>query len=147
MGIVLAAVDLSPVTNDVLGCAARLASSSQLELVVLFVADPSPDFVGYEAGPDSVRHNVAEHLRAEHRLLEDEVGELVKAGVKARPLMVQGVAVERILDHAQRLGAELIVLGSHGHGRLYDLLVGSVADGVLRASTVPVVMVPARPQD
>ncbi len=132
-------------TGDVLSCASRLASSLDLELVVLLVADPSPDFVGYEAGPDSVRHNVAEHLREEHRQLEEIVAALDK-GVRARPLMVQGVAMERIADHAARLGAEYIVLGSHGHGKLYDLLVGSVADGVLRSAKVPVVMVPARPQ-
>ena len=38
----------------------------------------------------------------------------------------------------------LIVLGSHGQSALYDLLVGSVSEGVVRASKVPVLLVPAR---
>ncbi len=143
VGRVLAAVDLSSVTDDVLDYAARLAFAMNIELVALFVAEPPPDFVGYEAGPQSVRNSVAEHLREEHRVLEKKIAALARTGLQARPLMVQGAAVESILKHAESLEAEWLVLGSHGHGKLYELLVGSVADGVLRGAKVPVVMVPA----
>jgi nucleotide-binding universal stress UspA family protein len=54
-----------------------------------------------------------------------------------------GPLVGCILDRALKHGAGLIVLGSHGHGALYDLLVGSVAEGVLKHSKVPVLVVPA----
>jgi nucleotide-binding universal stress UspA family protein len=53
--------------------------------------------------------------------------------------------VSCILERTQKHGAGLIVLGSHGHGAFYNLLVGSVAEGVLRESIVPVVVVPAKP--
>jgi nucleotide-binding universal stress UspA family protein len=42
------------------------------------------------------------------------------------------------------LEVELIVLGSHGHGLLFDALVGSISAGVLRKSTLPVLIVPIR---
>jgi nucleotide-binding universal stress UspA family protein len=142
MSCVLACIDLSDVTDAVLSCAVRLANAIGQELVVLHVAAPDPDFVGYEAGPQSVRDQVAKRLREDHRKLEQRV-KLATGSVAARALMVQGSAAERIEEHAGRLGAELIVLGSHGHGRLRRLLVGSVTNAVLKRSTIPVVIVPS----
>ncbi|MEO8353471.1 MAG: universal stress protein, partial [Chthoniobacteraceae bacterium] len=41
-------------------------------------------------------------------------------------------------------GADMIVMGSHGHGSFYELLVGSVTSGVLRDARCPVLVVPAK---
>lgn len=49
---------------------------------------------------------------------------------------------EEILDQANELNADLIVMGTHGHGAMYNLLVGSVTKGVLKHSTWPVLLVP-----
>ena len=51
--------------------------------------------------------------------------------------------VEEILKTAQEISADLIVMGSHGHGPVYNLLVGSVTEGVLKAGLRPVLLVPA----
>ena len=45
---------------------------------------------------------------------------------------------------ADELAADVIVVGSHGRGKLFDLVVGSVSAGVIRKSQVPVLVVPAR---
>jgi nucleotide-binding universal stress UspA family protein len=50
---------------------------------------------------------------------------------------------EEILNQADELNADLIVMGTHGHGAMYNLLVGSVTKGVLKRSTRPVLLVPA----
>jgi nucleotide-binding universal stress UspA family protein len=144
MARILACIDFSDVTDRVLDAAARLSRALGAELVVLHVAAPDPAFVGYDPGPQSVRDNVAEELREQHRELGTRVSALVAGGVNARALMVQGATAERISEHAERLGAEFVVLGSHGHGKLHHLLVGSVADAVLRRARVPVLTVPAR---
>jgi len=54
-----------------------------------------------------------------------------------------GTVVEQILKAARELGADLIVMGSHGHGSVYNLLVGSVTEGVIKAAERPVLLVPA----
>ena len=55
----------------------------------------------------------------------------------------EGSVVEEILKTAQEISADLIVMGSHGHGPVYHLLVGSVTEGVLKAGLRPVLLVPA----
>ena len=59
----------------------------------------------------------------------------------ARSLHVEGAAAEAVADAAKAQGADLIVMGSHGHGALGNMILGSVATGVLARSTVPVLLV------
>ncbi len=55
----------------------------------------------------------------------------------------EGTVVEEILKTAREIAADFIVMGSHGHGSVYNLLVGSVTEGVLKAGGRPVLLVPA----
>ena len=46
------------------------------------------------------------------------------------------------LDYIKENGADLMVLGSHGHGMVASLLIGSVAEGMVRKAVVPTLVVP-----
>jgi nucleotide-binding universal stress UspA family protein len=140
---VLVALDFSEVTEEVVERAAVLAESLGARLWMIHAAAPEPDFVGYDAGPEGVRDRVAEHLREEHRDLQARAETLRERGIDARALLVQGPTVEVILREAEKLGAELIVLGSHGHGAVFRALLGSTSEGVLHKAQVPVLIVPA----
>ena len=69
------------------------------------------------------------------------------SGINATALLVQGPTVGTILDQAKRLNADLIILGSHGHGAVYRAVLGSTSEGVLHGSKVPVLIVPTRPKN
>jgi nucleotide-binding universal stress UspA family protein len=69
--------------------------------------------------------------------------ELSRAGLKVILHEPSGSVVEQILEQADRAHAGMIVMGSHGHGAMYNLLVGSVTAGVLKGSKCPVLLVPA----
>jgi nucleotide-binding universal stress UspA family protein len=142
---ILAAVDFSAVTKDVLDALGRIGASMPAKVFLVHVAPPEPDFVGYSAGPDVVRSQVAIEHRARHQQLQRLAEDLRANEVETTALLLQGATVETLIAEAGKLEAGLIVLGSHGHGAVYDLLVGSVAEGVVRRSTVPVLLVPARP--
>lgn len=139
----LVALDFSAVADDQLQIVGRLASPKR-EIYLLHVAEPDPSFVGYEAGPDEVRHDVAVEFKREHEQLHDMADRLREQGHEVSALMVQGPTVQTILEQAEKLEAEVIVVGSHGRGKLFDLVVGSVSAGVIRKSAVPVLVVPTR---
>jgi nucleotide-binding universal stress UspA family protein len=84
-----------------------------------------------------------EAVRREHsRKLLQRQEELTHAGLKVTTHEPTGSVVEEILKTADAIAADLIVMGSHGHGSVYNLLVGSVTEGVLKISKRPVLLVP-----
>lgn len=139
----LVAVDFSSVAEDQLEIVSRLARPNR-EIYLLHVAEPDPSFIGYEAGPDEVRHEVAVEFKREHEELHAFADRLRERGHEVNALLVQGPTVQTILEQAGKLDAEVIVVGSHGRGKLFDLVVGSVSAGVIRKSDVPVLVVPTR---
>jgi nucleotide-binding universal stress UspA family protein len=139
----MACIDLSATSDDVLACARRLTQPAG-RLVLLHVAAPDPEFVGYDVGPASVREEVAGELRTEHRRVQALAAALDDSGLTVTPLTVQGVVVDRILEHAARLAVDLIVVASKGRSAVAELFAGSTVHGLLRAATVPVVVVPVR---
>lgn len=139
---ILVAVDFSSVTSRVMEIARDLAARTTSHVYVLHVAEPEPDFVGYDTGPDVVRDQVAEEFHREHRQVQALADNLRTGNVGATALLIQGSIVETIVREAERLDADIIVVGSHGHGAVFDLLVGSISEGLVRKSTRPVLVVP-----
>jgi nucleotide-binding universal stress UspA family protein len=62
------------------------------------------------------------------------------ADVEIRPLTVEDKPVNALLDAAERNDAQMIVVGSRGHGGFVSLLIGSTSDQVARHATCPVVI-------
>ncbi len=143
MKTILAALDFSAVTDDVIARAAEIAEAFGAALWLLHVAAPDPDFIGYEPGPQSVRQSVAAELHDVHRRLQDHSAELRARGIDCTALLVQGSTPETIVREGDRLDADLIVLGSHGHGLLRRALLGSVSEHVLHNARRPLLIVPA----
>ena len=142
---VLAALDLARTTPDVLREARIWARRLSAELILIHVADPDPDFIGYGAGPESVRLAVAHKFTRAHQRLEALAVELRKEGFAATTaLLIQGATAETILREADRLGADVILMGTRARGPLRSLLLGSVSKAVVADSTRPVLLVPPR---
>ena len=143
----LVAVDFSDPTDLILRVATRLAKSLGASVWVVHAAEPEPDFVGYDAGPEVVRGQVAKELREEHRQLQEYTDQLREAGVEAKAMLVQGPTVETILEMADKQESDLIVVGSHGRGMIGEVFMGSVSQGLIRAGQCPVTVVPVSLQD
>jgi len=140
---ILAAVDFSDVTDAVVDAAETFALTFAAPVTFMHVEAPDPAFVGYDAGPQHVRDNVAKEVIADHKRLSEVRERLQADGVDCHSVVVQGPIIEKILEEAGRLNADMIVIGSHGHGMLYDLVLGSVSEGVTRKASCPVLVVPA----
>jgi nucleotide-binding universal stress UspA family protein len=137
----LVAVDFSDLTPIVVEQAARLGAGASTGLTLLHVGPPEADFLGQQIYRKVVADEVPEHLResyAELRALEQRLrGE----GLEVDSILVQGKAIESILEEARRIDAEMIVIGSHKAG--IARLLGSTSEGVLRGTHCPVLVVPA----
>lgn len=134
----LVAVDLSPASEPLMRHAARLAARIGAEVAVVHVFAPED---AASARPEAGLHvdQFIEQLRGEVKYL------LVQSRLAwstPRVEIVAGHPVEAILSIAARDAVDLIVLGTHGRTGLGRLLLGSVAEGVLRRTLCPVVVVP-----
>ena len=139
---ILVAVDLSAGTNAVLAAARDIAQSRSSEIVIFHVAAPDSTFVSYQAGPQHERDWRAEETSKEHTQLQELARDLAGENRNVRPMIVKGPTAEKIVDEATQVGADLIVLGSHGHGALFHLVAGSVTMAVLHSTKIPVLVVP-----
>ncbi|MEE4300614.1 MAG: universal stress protein [Pseudomonadales bacterium] len=144
---ILAAIDFSSVTPCMLDALVRLPLAKDAHVYLVHAAEPDPDFVGWDAGPDTVRDQVAAMFHREHRELEGHAESLRDKGLTVTALLIQGATVDVILKEADKLDADMIVVGTHGHGAAYDLIVGSISSGIIRKSKVPVLVVPCPKRD
>jgi len=134
MSKILVAYDGSESAKRALTEAARIADGAPVSVVS--VARPLPRFG--RAAEMVVPEEVAER---EHEL--EEAGSiLAEAGIKATIVERKGDPAERIVDEAEREGADLIIMGTRGLGSGKRLLVGSVGDAVLRRAPCKVLVVP-----
>ncbi|MEX2044290.1 MAG: universal stress protein [Opitutus sp.] len=144
MKTILVAVDSSSVGDAVVAEAQALARSADGRIVLLTVVQPpvitseyAPMIENFEAITEAGKK------AAEKRLLELKSG-LDAGGIATETVQLTGSPVAHILQQADTRGADYIVMGSHGHTALYDLLVGSTTHGVLLRSKCPVLIVPPK---
>lgn len=141
---ILVALDLSDKTDKVMQVAEKTAKMMESSIYLIHVAEPDPDFVGYAAGPETVREQVAKEFHHQHASLQDYAQGLRDKNIECTALLVQGMMVESILKEADKIDAEMIIAGSHGHGAVYDILVGSVSAGIIKHTKIPVLVVPTK---
>ncbi len=145
MTSVIVGVDLSDTTTKTLAAVGRLAATADVRVRLVHVAAAQPELAGYDS--EEFEANTPDKragaLREEHGRLAELTAELVAAGIAAdEPVLVMGHTADELIRMADEFGAGLIVVGSHGHGGLRHLLVGSVTEALLRRATIPVVVVP-----
>ena len=139
---ILVSLDISESTDKVVTAATELAQVMSAKLYLLHVAEPEPDFIGYGVGPQTVRDSVSEEFHKEHAHIQELAGSLRQKGLDVKGLLIQGSTVDTILKQADKLEAQMIIMGSHGRGAIYKVLVGSVSEGVLHGAKCPVLVVP-----
>ena len=144
---ILTAIDFFDSTDRIITVTRNLALATNATVRLVHVAEPEPDFVGYGGGPNEVRDQIAVEFQREHNELQTLSAQLRDVGIDASALVVQGPIAETILSQAKSHATDLIIVGSHGHGAVYDILVGSISEGVIRKSNIPVTIVPVSDTD
>ena len=121
----------------------ELAKANRAELAVLHVLGPPVTIMG---GDGYVSPKVYEDLdKSARAYASKELASLVakakKVGVRAKPVLRDGIAHEQIARAARSPRADMIVIGTHGRTGLAKLFLGSVAGRVVATAKCPVMTV------
>jgi len=147
----LVAIDFSETTEDLVTHTRTLAGALGAKVFLLHVIAPATPVLDMENDletllPEEVQPESPEGILPESRAHEQlhEIAETLESqGIEVSAHLAHNDEVKAIIDAADRFRAGMIILGSHGHGALYHLLIGSVSEGVVRRAQCPVVIVPA----
>ncbi|MFB6198524.1 MAG: universal stress protein [Halobacteriaceae archaeon] len=136
---ILVPTDGSAASRKAAKHAIALASEQGAEIHAIYVIN-SASFSGLTV--ESSWEGVSEMLREEGQDAVDEVVELAtEADVRVETTLLTGTPSQEIVRYAENQDCDLIVMGTHGRGGIDRLLLGSVAERVVRASDVPVLTV------
>ena len=140
---ILIPVDASKTSERALQEASKLVSNATLVRLVYVVEDIYPldaeafAYIDYAALKNAARHTG-------ERALIQATAKMAAAGATVESALLEGKG-ERVAsvidDEAELWGADLIVIATHGRSGLNRLLLGSVAENVVRGSLIPVLMV------
>lgn len=150
---ILYSTDLGPRSLEVFHHAVGLAAKFQAKLEVVTVIEAAGDYANVtldsyvpadivaqirQDGVARIRENIDARIAA----YQENHPEVDVRGLISEVKILEGAAADALLDEAKAIGADMIVLGSHGHTALGEMLIGSVAHKVTMRAQVPVVLVP-----
>ncbi|MEJ2210386.1 MAG: universal stress protein, partial [Anaerolineae bacterium] len=145
---ILVPLDGSSLAEQALSCALLLAQGLSAEVILLrAVWIPSDVWDSLEGSTVEIG-TLVDRLEAEANDYLAQVGEqLAKVGLNVRHEVRRGPAAETILDYATQAHVDQIVMATHGYSGLKRWTHGSVAERVLLAAQVPLLLVRAGEQD
>jgi nucleotide-binding universal stress UspA family protein len=144
MKTIVALVDFSDLTPRIVEHGSQLAKAFQGRLILLHVVPEQPAVVEIGiASPTVMQPPSAQKVEADYNYLLGLRDRLAGSGVNVLVQQLEGAGVGKLLEQCRSLEADLIVIGSHHHGALYQLFIGSFTKDVLKQATCPIYVVPA----
>jgi nucleotide-binding universal stress UspA family protein len=138
---IVIATDGSPSALEAVEYGLELAAEQGAEPIVVHVA-PATEVLPVAAygmgAPVSVPHELDEHDRAS---LDEAVEMAAQYGLEAKTELLVGDAAHAVVAYADSIDADLIVVGSRGHGMIAGALLGSVSRRVMHEAKRPVLVV------
>jgi nucleotide-binding universal stress UspA family protein len=145
---ILVPVDFSVGGQEALDYAVDLFAKDGAEMVVLHVVEPvyyatPADLYGASANLSVL---LEEQQRVAGEQLEKIAQRFAKRRLRVRTVLRTGAPYQMILETAEKLKVDLVVMATHGRTGLSHLLMGSVAEKVVRVARCPVLTVRAYPK-
>lgn len=137
---ILVTLEHSPSDAAILAHVRRLAKYCDASVVLMHVAD---GWAARYASALTLRES--EEIRDDRAYIERCRAELEADGLSTEAVLASGNPCEEIVAAAEREGADLIAMATHGHRLLNDIVRGSVATEVRHRTMVPVLLVRATP--
>ena len=133
---ILVAVDGSPDADAALAHAAELARDQRARLTLVTAVPQVPATALLASGAAPPRSEVVKHYAELLRVAAADLPE----DISVTTLLVEGPPARALVERSKSGAFDLIVMGSHGHGRLHTSLLGCVSQKVLHCSPIPVLL-------
>jgi nucleotide-binding universal stress UspA family protein len=134
---IVCALDFSEVSPKVAEYAKALAEACGAKIVALYVAPSLTQYVEFHVQASYIDDFVTGIVSGATDTMDSFIKEYFP-GVTVESRVVSGYAAEEIVSVAEEVGADLIVLGTHGRKGIDKILFGSVAEKVIKTAKVPV---------
>ncbi len=138
---ILCPVDLSPASNAVLSWARLIAEAFGSRVEVLHADWSEPPRYFTEGQLSALDAEAVLRRKTLERDLQDLAQNVLGSGISFTVSVVEGHAVDVILEQLKKNPPDLVVMGSHGHSGVARLLMGSVAENVVREAQCPTLIV------
>ena len=138
---ILVAVDFSNASQKILEKTETLALALSAKVYILHVIEQELDSDD-EFGSETIYNEISREFPQEFKELQKVVDKLRKSDIDATAILTQGITPQMIVQKSKKLAADIIIVGSHGHGGVHHLMFGSVSEGVLQRSSCPVLVIP-----
>ncbi|MBI2516576.1 MAG: universal stress protein [Opitutae bacterium] len=139
----LVPVDFSPVTDEVIDSAVGFARAFGGKVILVHVVQPPVVATAEYALPVEV---IQEAMDANEKAAKTKLtafSEMFRtANIACEVKVLIGPPVTLIREEAEKNKVDYILMGSHGHGKLYDFLVGSTASGIIKRAKCGVIIIP-----
>jgi nucleotide-binding universal stress UspA family protein len=147
---ILVAIDFSEFVDKIIIEAEKLAKTLTAKVFLLHVLPPISPIIDVPPDAETLKppelpfeiDNFPALSDAEAAKLLTITEKLQSSGIDTTIIMAHNDEIDAIIDESNKNNVDMIMLGSHGHGALYHLMIGSVSEGVIRRSTCPVIIVP-----
>lgn len=144
MKTVVALIDYSDLTNRIVDQAVQVTKAFQGKLILLHVVPEEPAVVELGLASPTVMQPASERkIENDYNRLLELRDSLANSGVNVLVQQLEQGGAQKVLDQCRELETDLIVIGTHHHSALYNLLVGTFTSDVLKHATCPVMVVPA----
>jgi len=143
---ILVPTDFSPPADYALAYAIDLAATLQARLTVLHVFHLSPLTVG-EVPPAVFNDTLREIEIDAQKYTQQALDRVQQAGLQGDRAIVEGIPFQTIIDTAKDKNVDLIVMGTHGRTGLVHMLMGSVAEKVVRLAPCSVLVTRGTTED
>jgi len=139
---ILTAIDFTEDIELVLDYTKKIAKAFEAKVRLIHSESVETFITSFE--PDQIP--TFELIEAQKKVISKKLDELKEkiesAGIETTAVLMEGPTVDSILEEAEKFKAELIILGSHKHGKFYHIIAGSIHDSIVSHSNIPVLIIP-----
>lgn len=143
----LVPIDFSDVTDRVIATAEQMARALSANVILMHCASDQLTIAAMGEVPvvfSAPEIAARDRFPEQKRLLMKYNSALRNKGIDAKSFLIVGAPAHEILAAADEYQVELIIMGSHGHGAIYELMVGTVTQAVIHHTGHSVLIVPSR---